>query len=421
MKDELIQRFLRYVKIDTRSKMDAKTFPSTEKQFNLARLLKKELEELGLEDVELDENCYLMATLPSTIPDDDPLSAKLPIIGFLAHIDTSPDVSGENVKPQFIPSYDGGDIVLPGDSSQVITVEMNPPLKQYVGKEIITTDGTTLLGADDKAGVAEIMTALSYLKSHPEFKHGKIRVAFTPDEEVGKGTEHFDVGKFGCDFAYTLDGGELGQVENENFNAAMAVLVFKGRNVHPGYAKDKLFSSMKAASYLVTLLPTNALSPETTEQREGYLHPISLEGNVEKTTLKILLRDFELDGMRELEAKVKEMVETTRKAYPKVEVELEIKESYKNMKIKLDEKPEVVGYAVEAVRRSGVEPKMEIIRGGTDGARLCFMGLPTPNIFAGGHNFHSKLEWAAIPAMEKAVETILNILRVAVEVAGKGR
>ena len=420
MKEELIQRFLRYVKIDTRSKMDAKSFPSTEKQFNLARLLEKELRELGLEEVELDENCYLMATLPSSIPDDDPAASKLPTIGFLAHMDTSPEVSGRNVKPQLIPSYDGGDIVLPGDNSQVITVKMNPPLKQYIGKELITTDGTTLLGADNKAGVAEIMTALTYLKNHPDFRHGKIRVAFTPDEEVGKGTEHFDVAKFGSDFAYTVDGGEMGQVEIENFNASTAVIMFKGRNVHPGYAKNKLVSSMKAASYLLTLLPSDALSPETTEKREGYLHPISLEGNVEKTKLKMLLRDFELDGMKELETKVRELVEKTRKAYPKVEVELEIKESYRNMKIKLDEKPEAVGYAMEAVRRSGIEPKMELIRGGTDGARLSFKGLPTPNIFTGGHNFHSKLEWAAVPAMEKAVETILNIMRVAVEEAGKG-
>jgi len=339
-------------------------------------------------------------------------------MGFLAHMDTSPDVTGTGVKPQVI-TYQGGDIVLPGDSAQVITAEMNPALAQYIGQEIITTDGTTLLGADDKAGVAEIMTALSYLKSHPGLEHGKIRIAFTPDEEVGKGTEHFDVAKFGADFAYTMDGGELGQVENENFNAATAIIVFKGRNVHPGYAKDKLVSSMKAAAYFVTLLSPDSLSPETTEEREGYLHPISLEGNVEKTTVKMLLRDFEQEGMKKLELEVQAMVENAREAFPKVDIELEIKESYKNMKIKLDERPEVVEFAVEAVRRSGIEPRMELIRGGTDGARLSFSGLPTPNIFAGGHNFHSKLEWAAVPAMEKAAWTILNIIRLSVERAGK--
>jgi len=415
MKEELLERFLRYVKIDTQSKMDAKESPTTEKQFDLARLLKKELEELGLEDIELDNKCYLMATLPPNISEDELMAKKVPTIGFLAHMDTSPEVSGTGVKPHIIENYDGKDIVLAGDPNQVIRVKDNPDLKSYVGKEIITSDGTTLLGADDKAGVAEIMTALSYLKSHPEIRHGKIRVAFTPDEEVGKGTEHFDVEKFGADFAYTVDGGGIGEIENENFNAATAVIIFKGRNVHPGYAKGKLVNSIKAAAYFLSLLPQNKLSPETTEHREGYLHPISIEGNVEKTTIKMLLRDFTEKGMENLKRRVEEMVLNTREKAQRIEVKLEFKESYKNMKIKLDERPEVVRYAVEAVKRSGVEPKLTIIRGGTDGARLSFKGLPTPNIFTGGYNFHSKLEWAALPAMEKAVETIINIVKMAVE------
>ncbi len=412
MKEELIERFIRYVKVDTRSKMDVEDrFPSTENQAELARILRMELEELGLQEIELDENCYLTATLPSNTPELD-----IPAIGFLAHMDTSPEVSGENVKPQrFI--YQGGDIVLPGDKEQVITAEKNPALEQYIGQEIITTDGTTLLGADDKAGVAEIMTALSHFKEHPELKHGKIRIAFTPDEEVGNGTKFFDALKFGADFAYTMDGGEIGQVENENFNAATAILTFKGHNVHPGYAKSKLHSSMKVASYFMTLLPGDRLSPETTEEREGYLHPISLEGGVEKTVIKMLIRDFELEGMKELEAFVRDMADKTRARYPEVELELQVKESYKNMRLKIEERPEIMDYALEAVRRSDVVPKLNLIRGGTDGARLSFMGLPTPNVFGGGHNFHSKLEWAAIPAMEKAVETIINIVAISVEKA----
>ena len=411
MKNELIDRFFRYVKVDTRSKMDVEDrFPSTESQFDLANILKKELEDLGMEDIELDEHCYLMATLPSNFPGGE----KIPVIGFLAHMDTSPDVSGKDVKPKLF-TYQGGDIVLEGDPAQIITTTISPQLEQYIGKEIIVTDGTTLLGADDKAGAAEIMTALNYLMAHPEIKHGKIRVAFTPDEEVGNGTKFFNAEKFGADFAYTIDGGEMGQVENENFNASTAIITFKGRNVHPGYAKNKLHSSMKAAAYFMELLPDYALSPETTEQREGYLHPIGIEGAVEKTVIKMLIRDFELKGMEDLEEIVRDMVAKADAKYPGVDVELEIKESYKNMRLKIEERPEIMDFAVKAVEMAGVKPLVHIIRGGTDGARLSFMGLPTPNVFGGGHNFHSKLEWAAVPAMVKATETIINIIRLSAE------
>ncbi|RKY43456.1 MAG: peptidase T, partial [Candidatus Neomarinimicrobiota bacterium] len=391
MRDALLERFLRYVKIDTQSREGVEDkFPSTEKQKELSKLLVKELRELGLEDAEMDEYGYVMATLPSNLSEGE--RSKVPAIGFIAHVDTSPEVSGKDVKPIIHRNYRGGDIVLPGAPDQVIKFEENPALKDHIGDDIITSDGTTLLGADDKAGIAEIMTAIEYLLNHPEIKHGDIRIAFTPDEEVGNGTKYFDKEKFGVKYAYTVDGESIGEIENETFNASGAVFTIHGINVHPGYAKNKLVNAVKIASFIVQEIDKYP-APENTEKREGYLHPYVIEGGVEKCTVKVLIRDFETSGMKEKENILNDIKKTAESKFPGSKVELEIKESYKNMKIKLEEDPRVVEYALEAVKMAGLEPKLQIIRGGTDGAKLCFMGVLTPNIFTGGHNFHSKQEW----------------------------
>jgi len=410
MRDALLERFLRYVKIDTQSREGVEDkFPSTEKQKELSKLLVKELRELGLEDAEMDEYGYVMATLPSNLSEGE--RSKVPAIGFIAHVDTSPEVSGKDVKPIIHRNYRGGDIVLPGAPDQVIKVEENPALKDHIGDDIITSDGTTLLGADDKAGIAEIMTAIEYLLNHPEIKHGDIRIAFTPDEEVGNGTKYFDKEKFGVKYAYTVDGESIGEIENETFNASGAVFTIHGINVHPGYAKNKLVNAVKIASFIVQEIDKYP-APENTEKREGYLHPYVIEGGVEKCTVKVLIRDFETSGMKEKENILNDIKKTAESKFPGSKVELEIKESYKNMKIKLEEDPRVVEYALEAVKMAGLEPKLQIIRGGTDGAKLCFMGVLTPNIFTGGHNFHSKQEWISLQAMEKAVETIVNLVKI---------
>ena len=410
MRDALLERFLRYVKIDTQSREGVEDkFPSTEKQKELSKLLVKELRELGLEDAEMDEYGYVMATLPSNLSEGE--RSKVPAIGFIAHVDTSPEVSGKDVKPIIHRNYRGGDIVLPGAPDQVIKFEENPALKDHIGDDIITSDGTTLLGADDKAGIAEIMTAIEYLLNHPEIKHGDIRIAFTPDEEVGNGTKYFDKEKFGVKYAYTVDGESIGEIENETFNASGAVFTIHGINVHPGYAKNKLVNAVKIASFIVQEIDKYP-APENTEKREGYLHPYVIEGGVEKCTVKVLIRDFETSGMKEKENILNDIKKTAESKFPGSKVELEIKESYKNMKIKLEEDPRVVEYALEAVKMAGLEPKLQIIRGGTDGAKLCFMGVLTPNIFTGGHNFHSKQEWISLQAMEKAVETIVNLIKI---------
>ena len=410
MRDALLERFLRYVKIDTQSREGVEDkFPSTEKQKELSKLLVKELRELGLEDAEMDEYGYVMATLPSNLSEGE--RSKVPAIGFIAHVDTSPEVSGKDVKPIIHRNYRGGDIVLPGAPDQVIKFEENPALKDHIGDDIITSDGTTLLGADDKAGIAEIMTAIEYLLNHPEIKHGDIRIAFTPDEEVGNGTKYFDKEKFGVKYAYTVDGESIGEIENETFNASGAVFTIHGINVHPGYAKNKLVNAVKIASFIVQEIDKYP-APENTEKREGYLHPYVIEGGVEKCTVKVLIRDFETSGMKEKENILNDIKKTAESKFPGSKVELEIKESYKNMKIKLEEDPRVVEYALEAVKMAGLEPKLQIIRGGTDGAKLCFMGVLTPNIFTGGHNFHSKQEWISPQAMEKAVETIVNLVKI---------
>jgi len=405
---EVMDRFLRYIRIGTQSEEGVEDrYPSTEGQLELLRLLVEELKEMGMDEVEMDKYGYVTATLPSNLPE----GKNPPVIGFIAHVDTSPEASGDGVNPVIHENYQGEKIVINEEKGLVLTPEDNPVLKDNIGNDIITTDGNTLLGADDKAGVAEIMTAMHFLLESLEIPHGKIRVAFTPDEEVGNGTKFFDVKKFGADLAYTMDGGTMGEVENENFNAAMATFRLKGYNVHPGYAKDRMKNSIRALGDIITRLPGD-MAPETTEKREGYLHPHHAEGRVSLSELKVLIRDFDLGGMEVKEALLRRIADEVSALNPGVKVVLEIKESYKNMRYQLDKDPRVVDYALKAVEMAGIEPKLNLIRGGTDGSRLSYMGLPTPNIFAGGQNFHSVKEWIPVQAMEKAVEVIVNIARL---------
>ena len=409
MRELFLDRFLNYVKFDTQSSEESDSYPSTMKQLELSKYLVNELKEMGLKDVELTEHGYVFATLPANS------DKNVPVLGFISHVDTSPEVSGKDVNPIIHNNYQGGDIVLPKDQSQVIEFDQNPALKNCIGHDVITTDGTTLLGADDKAGIAEIMGAMDYLISHPEIKHGKIRVAFTVDEEVGTGTDHFDVKQFGADYAYTIDGETVGEIEDETFCADTAIITIKGVNVHPGYAKGKMINGIKIGAELLEKLPKDTLSPETTEEREGYLHPHAMKGSVENTEIVFLVRDFTVEGLKEKEAYLQNMCDELSEKYKPAAVSMEIKESYRNMKYKIDEHPEVVEYALAAVKRSGIKPVKNLIRGGTDGARLSYMGLLTPNIFTGGHNFHSQKEWISIQDMEKAVETIVNLVQVWLE------
>ena len=404
--ETVVERFLRYVKYDTQSAEGTGTYPSTEKQKELAKRLVEELKELGLKDASMDQYGYVTATLTANT------QRSSPIIGLAAHMDTSPEVSGKDVKPQIHRNYSGGDIVLPGESNQIIRISDSPELAKKIGNDIITSDGTTLLGADDKAGIAEIMDAVHYLVNHPEFEHGTIKVAFTPDEEVGTGVKYFDVKKFGVKYAYTLDGETIGEVENETFCADSVTITFRGVPFHPGYAKGKLVNPIKIASTFVEKLPRGELSPETTEKKEGYVHPNAIQGGVENTTVKFIIRDFEVKGLKEKEELLRNLAEKTVQSYPRSSFEFKVEESYRNMKYVLDKYPEAVEKAMEAVRMAGLDPRLHSIRGGTDGARLCYMGLPTPNIATGGHNYHSKLEWISVQDMKKAVEVILNLIRV---------
>jgi tripeptide aminopeptidase len=401
-----VERFLKYVKYDTQSSEESTTFPSTAKQKILGADLVKELQLMGLKDPKMDEYGYVTAVVEPTT------SKKVPVIGLIAHMDTSPDVTGANVKPVIHTNYHGGNIVLPGDNSIVITVEDNPDLRNQMGNDIITTDGTTLLGADDKAGIAEIFNAVHHLVLHPEIKHGKIMVCITPDEEIGGGTKYFGVKKFGADYAYTVDGEQRGEIENETFCADSVTITIEGVNIHPGYAKNKLVNSVKIAAEIIDKLPKDTLSPETTEKREGYVHPHVVNGGVEQTVIKFLIRDFEERGLKEKEDYLHKLSDDVMKKYPKAKLDFKIEESYRNMRYVIDKHPHVMEYAIEAIRRSGVEPLQHIIRGGTDGARLCFMGLPTPNLFAGGHSFHSKREWISVQDMQKVVETLVNLVQV---------
>jgi len=397
------ERFLRYVRYDTQSAEGVESFPSTEKQKELSRLLVKELKDLGLDDAAMDDYGYVMATLPGNV------EHEVPVIGLIAHVDTSPEVSGAGVNPQIHANYDGGPIRLNDDHT--LTAEHSPELPANKGNTIITTDGTTLLGADNKAGVAEIMTLIERLRADASIKHGTIRVAFTPDEEVGAGTKFFDVDKFGARYAYTVDGEAPGEVENETFCADSATLTVTGVNVHPGYAKDKLENAIKAAAMFVGLLPRE-MAPETTEKRQGYLHPVSISGGVEEVVVKMILRDFDEEPLHEQRKILEAIADKVRAAYPKARLGLEYSESYRNMRFVLDQHQEVVDRALEAVKRAGIEPFLNLIRGGTDGARLCFMGVPTPNLFTGGHLFHSRYEWVAVEAMEQAVETLVQLVQI---------
>jgi len=410
-REKLVERFLRYVAIDTRSDEESTSSPSTEKQKNLARILVEELRELGCTDAAMDEWGYVTATVPANLPEGSP---EVPVIGLIAHMDTYFGTPGENVKPQIIESYEGGDIALPGDPSQVIRVEDNPNLERCIGETIITTDGTTLLGADDKAGIAEIMTAVDWLFRHPELHHGTVRIGFTTDEEIGRGTEHFDVKAFGADYAYTLDGSDLGEIEDETFSADSAIVTIEGHDVHPGYAKDVLVNAIRVAAAIVEGLDERYL-PETTEGREPYLHPYTITGDVTKVKLQFLVRAFTVEELQEREDSLRQIVRSVEDRFPKAKINVEIEESYRNMAYKIAEDPKVLEYALEAVRRQGIEPKQQAIRGGTDGSRLSFMGLLTPNIWAGGQAFHSLKEWVCVDWMVKAAETTIKLLGIWVE------
>ncbi|SDY78529.1 peptidase T. Metallo peptidase. MEROPS family M20B [Proteiniborus ethanoligenes] len=402
---KVVDKFLRYIKIDTKSEFDSADFPSTKSQFNLAKLLVEELKALGLDDASVDENCYVMATLPANV------NKEVPTIGFIAHMDTSPDMSGENVNPQIIQDYNGEDIVLNKENNVILSPKDFPELKKYIGKTLITTDGTTLLGADDKAGIAEIMTAIEYLVQNPHMEHGAIKVAFTPDEEVGRGADYFNVDKFGADFAYTVDGGELGELEYENFNAAGVKLTIYGRNVHPGASKNKMINSMEIAMELNSLLPENQ-KPEYTEGYEGFFHLTSISGDVEKTNMGYIIRDHFKDKFEEKKALMENAVYFLNSKYGENTIQLEIKDQYYNMKEKIEPVMHIVDTAKSAMEELGITPKIKPIRGGTDGSRLSYMGLPCPNLFTGGHNFHGKYEFICTESMESAVKVILKIIEL---------
>lgn len=402
-----VERFLDYVKIDTQSSEESDSYPSTPGQLDLLRLLKQQCEAIGLKDVTMDEYGYVFATVPATSEKDN-----VPVIGFLAHVDTSPEMSGKDVKAVFHRNYDGGDIVLPEDPDAVITAAGNPALASQVGNDIITSSGTTLLGADNKAGVAEIMAAAEYLVNHPEIPHGDIRIGFTPDEEVGTGTEYFDVEKFGAYCAYTMDGETLGELQVETFSADSITATFHGFNTHPGFAKGKMVNAIKVAARFIESLPGDSLSPETTDGYDGFLHPYMMNASVDSTSVKLLVRDFNTAGLKEKEALVEKLAFEAVSAYPGASVDVVVEESYRNMKDVLDNHPDVRDNALEAIRRAGLDPAVEPIRGGTDGSRLSFMGLPTPNIFAGEHNFHSRFEWISTHDMHKAVDVIIELCKV---------
>jgi tripeptide aminopeptidase len=406
----VMDRFLRYVKIDTQSQEDQTTTPSTRKQLNLANQLAKELTALGAQNVRVSEFGIVYAMVPGNLPDN----SKVPVVGLIAHMDTSPAVSGENVNAIVHKNYQGGNIVLPKDTTQVITPEKNPELKELIGEDIITADGTTLLGSDDKAGIAEIMTMIDTLRQNPQLKHGNIAIAFTPDEEVGTGIEKFDVEGFGAQVAYTVDGGELGEISDETWSARTATVTFQGKSTHPGTAKGIMVNAMYALADYVSRFPKNML-PETTEKRVGFVHPYAGVIDVETSNVKILLRDFDLSGLDAKEKMLRDMVKQTAAKFPQVKISLDVKENYKNMKEVLKNHPELVSNAMEAARRSGLKPFMKPIRGGTDGARLTFRGLPTPNLFTGGSNFHGKLEFNSRRGLEKSTETLINLVQIFAE------
>jgi tripeptide aminopeptidase len=404
MNTSALERFLRYVTFDTRSDDQSSTVPSTPGQLVLLRTLVTELLALGLADAEMDEHGYVMATIPATDGCED-----APVIGFLAHVDTSPEMAGHDVKPILHRQYDGRDLVLPDDPGAVLRASEAPALLAQMGHDIVTASGLTLLGADDKAGVAEIVAAAEWLIAHPEIRHGRIRLAFTPDEEIGRGADHFDVARFGAVCAYTLDGGGRGELESESFSADAMTVTFRGFNTHPGYAKGRMVNAIRVAADFIARLPRDEMSPETTEGHRGFVHPYQLQAAVDRTSVKLLVRDFVTAGLEAKEARVEAIARQAAALHRGASVEIVVEESYRNMREVLEQHPHVVEYARRAIRRAGLEPVERPIRGGTDGSRLSFMGLPTPNLFAGEHNFHSRLEWVSAQDMDKAVEVIVRL------------
>lgn len=400
----LTERFLKYVSFDTQSDESSGITPSTPGQRVFAEYLKKELEDLGLTEISLDENGYLFATLPPNI------EKEVPTVGFIAHLDTSPDMTGKNVTPRIVESYDGKDIILCQKENIILSPKQFPELLAHKGEDLIVTDGHTLLGADDKGGIAEIVTAMEYLINHPEIKHGKIRIGFNPDEEIGLGAHKFDVAKFGCDWAYTMDGGELGELEFENFNAASAVITIQGRNVHPGYAKNKMINSITLANQLISMFPRHE-TPEHTEKYEGFYHLVGIEGGVDKTTLTYIIRDHDRTIFEARKKKVQEYVKKLNAEFGAGTVTLNLNDQYYNMREKIEPMMHIIDLAAEAMKAVGVTPNIKAIRGGTDGAQLSFKGLPCPNIFAGGLNFHGRYEFVPIPNMEKATKVIIELVQ----------
>ena len=403
-KKHITNRFIKYITIDTESDPNNPAFPSSDKQWDLAKVLVKELEQIGMQDVDLDENCYIMATLPSNI------DYKVPTIGFVSHIDTSPDFTGKNINPQIIENYDGKDIVLNKEKNIILSSSYFDDLLQYKGQTIITTDGTTLLGADDKAGITQIVTAMEYLIQHPEIKHGKIRICFTPDEEVGKGAHLFDVEKFGADWAYTMDGSQIGELEYENFNAASAKVTMTGKIVHPGYAKGKMINSMLIANEFIATLPVQEV-PEKTEGYEGFFHLHDIKGNVEETVLEYIIRDHDLELFEKRKKLIQKIANDFNNKYNQEIIKVEIKNQYFNMKEKIIPVMHIVDMAEEVMKDLGITPLIKAIRGGTDGSQLSYKGLPCPNIFAGGHNFHGRFEYVPVESMIKATEVIIGIAK----------
>jgi tripeptide aminopeptidase len=400
------ERFLRYVVIDTQSDPASPSCPSTEKQKDLGALLAKELRDMGLGDAHMDEHGYVYATIPANT------DKRVPVICFCSHMDTSPDCSGRDVKPQIVRNYRGGDIVLPGDGAQIIRAAEHPALADQVGNDIVTSDGTTLLGADNKAGLAEIMDAAYFLINNPQIRHGAIKILFTPDEEIGRGVDKADLKKLGADFAYTIDGETAGDIEDETFSADAATVAIEGVSTHPGFAKGKMEHAIKIAAAIVERLPKDSCSPETTEGRQGFLHPIGISGALEQATLGFIVRDFTDEGLKQKEELLETIIKDVMRDFPRSSYRLEIKQQYRNMKLVIDRYPQLIDNAMEAIRRTGLTPRKTSIRGGTDGSRLSFMGLPCPNIFAGEHAFHSRLEWVSVQDMEKAVQTIVHLAMI---------
>ncbi len=407
LRSACLDRFLHYVTFDTQADENSETYPSTPKQLELLKHLLKELKGIGLKDAAMDEHGYVFATIPATTK-----KPNVPVIGFIAHVDTSPEMPGAGVKPIVHKNYQGQDLVLPDDPKPVLKFKDNPALAEQIGCDIVTASGATLLGADNKAGVAEIVAVAEYLMKHPEIPHGAIRIGFTPDEEVGNGTKHFDVKKFGAACAYTMDGETKGEIEMETWSADAITISFQGNNTHPGYAKGKMVNAIKVAADFINRLPKDGLAPETTEGYDGFVHPYVVNASVEKTSVKLLLRDFKTPKLREQEAFLTKLAKETVAGWPGAAVEFKVEESYRNMKEVLDNHPQVVENAREAIRRTGLALREHPIRGGTDGSRLCFMGLPTPNIFAGEHNFHSRLEWVSAQDMEWAAKVIVELAKV---------